>query len=78
MHSPRISRGASAFYATLPALRIRNVRIASSSHKPIARSRATRAPGGAYSWTNVVGACERCNGRKADRSLLRFLWVRAR
>jgi 5-methylcytosine-specific restriction endonuclease McrA len=42
------------------------------------RSRATRAPGGAYSWTNVVGACERCNGRKADRSLLRFLWVRAR
>lgn len=42
------------------------------------RSRTARGLGGAHSWTNVVGACEPCNGRKADRSLLWFLWVRAR
>lgn len=40
------------------------------------RCRATRGRGGAHSWTNVVGACERCNGRKADRSLLLFLHAR--
>ncbi|MTD46998.1 HNH endonuclease [Conexibacter sp. W3-3-2] len=40
------------------------------------RSRSTRGLGGAHGWTNVVGACERCNGRKADRPLLAFLRAR--
>ncbi|HET9517230.1 MAG TPA: HNH endonuclease, partial [Actinoplanes sp.] len=27
-----------------------------------------RSRGGANSWTNTVAACERCNGRKGDRT----------
>jgi len=41
------------------------------------RSRPVRGLGGAHVWLNVVGACQRCNGAKADRSLLRFLRLRA-
>lgn len=29
-----------------------------------------------HSWTNLVGACSRCNERKGARSLLHFLWLR--
>lgn len=40
------------------------------------RSRPTRGLGGAHSWTNLVGACARCNGAKRDRDLLAYLRAR--
>lgn len=41
------------------------------------RSVRVHGLGGAHSWLNVVGACPRCNGAKAARSLLAFLLTRA-
>ena len=29
-----------------------------------------------HTWLNYVGACDRCNGKKADRPLLAFLLAR--
>nr|WP_320670781.1 HNH endonuclease [Patulibacter sp. DM4] len=40
------------------------------------RSRSTRGIGSAHGWINVVAACQRCNGAKADRPLLLFLLTR--
>jgi len=40
------------------------------------RSKPVRGLGGAHSWLNVVGACERCNGAKRDRDLLTALILR--
>lgn len=37
--------------------------------------RASRRQG-VERWTNLVGACERCNGHKRDRPLLMFLRIR--
>jgi 5-methylcytosine-specific restriction endonuclease McrA len=37
------------------------------------RSRPVRGLGTAHGWTNVVGACARCNGAKRDLRLLTFL-----
>lgn len=36
-----------------------------------------RGLGGAYSWMNLTGACSRCNGSKARKPLLLFMWERA-
>jgi hypothetical protein len=33
---------------------------------------------GVHSWLNYAGACERCNGRKRDRTLLWYLATRPR
>ena len=32
-----------------------------------------RGPGGAHSWTNYAGVCDRCNSKKGDKSLLAFM-----
>lgn len=40
------------------------------------RSRSPRGIGSAHGWINVVAACQRCNGAKADRPLLLFLLTR--
>lgn len=37
------------------------------------RSRSARGLGGAHSWLNYAGACERCNSRKRDLPLLVFM-----
>lgn len=37
-----------------------------------------RSQGGPNRHTNLAAACQRCNSRKADRSLLTFLTLRAR
>lgn len=33
-----------------------------------------RSKGGKHEWTNVVGACSRCNAKKADKSLEAMGW----
>jgi hypothetical protein len=40
------------------------------------RSRAARGLGTVHGWTNVAGACARCNGSKRDLELLVFLYRR--
>lgn len=35
-----------------------------------------RGLGGAHSWLNYTGACQRCNGSKGDDPLLAFLYMR--
>jgi 5-methylcytosine-specific restriction endonuclease McrA len=35
----------------------------------------TRGLGGANSWLNSIGSCNRCNGSKAAKSLLHFMLV---
>ena len=42
------------------------------------RSRPARGIGSVHGWNNTVGACSACNGAKADRDLLWFLYLRAR
>lgn len=37
------------------------------------RARAARGIGSVHGWTNTVGACAPCNGRKSDRALLVWL-----
>lgn len=37
------------------------------------RSRRTSGLGGAHSWLNYAGMCDRCNGRKRDLPLLIFM-----
>lgn len=37
------------------------------------RSRAARGLGSVHGWTNTVGACGPCNGRKSDHPLLVWL-----
>lgn len=34
-----------------------------------------RSKGGPHRWENVVAACERCNGKKGDRTLAQLRWT---
>lgn len=41
------------------------------------QSRSVRGIGGAHSWLNFTGACQRCNEAKSNIGLLEYLLVRA-